>query len=73
MTSTANSASPAPSQQSHFTGRWRFWLSGNSGWLVEGGGYAMTYYAVAGITLLGLVLCLLGRVGDERQLPGAAQ
>lgn len=48
-------------------------MSGNSGWLVEGGGYAMTYYAVAGITLLGLALCLLARVGDERDLPGAAQ
>jgi len=48
-------------------------MSGNSGWLVEGGGYGLTYYAVAGITLLGLALCLLARVGDERQLTGAPQ
>lgn len=47
-------------------------MSGNSGWLVEGGGYAVTYYAVAGITLMGLGLCLLARVGDERQLPADA-
>ncbi len=48
-------------------------MAGNSGWLVEGGGYALTYYAVAGIMLVGLALCLLGRVGDDRNLPGAAQ
>lgn len=48
-------------------------LAGNSGWLVEGGGYALTYYAVAGITLVGLALCILARVGDDRPLPGAAQ
>jgi len=47
-------------------------MSGNSGWLVEGGGYAMTYFAAAGITLLGLVFCLLARVGDERLAPAAA-
>jgi PAT family beta-lactamase induction signal transducer AmpG len=48
-------------------------MSGNSGWLVEGSGYAMTYYAAAGMTLLGLVFCLLARVGDERDLPEAPQ
>jgi PAT family beta-lactamase induction signal transducer AmpG len=48
-------------------------MSGNSGWLVEGGGYALTYYAVAGITLIGLGLCLLARVGDQRQLPADGQ
>lgn len=47
-------------------------LAGNSGWLVEGGGYAFTYFAVAGITLIGLVLCILARVGDDRPLPGEA-
>ncbi|MBA3863503.1 MAG: hypothetical protein C0517_06125 [Erythrobacter sp.] len=41
-------------------------MAGNSGWLVEGGGYALAYYAVAAILLLGLVLCLLGGVDDER-------
>lgn len=41
-------------------------MSGNSGWLVEGAGYSMTYYVVAGITLLGVLFCLLGRVGVER-------
>jgi PAT family beta-lactamase induction signal transducer AmpG len=48
-------------------------MSGNSGWLVQGGGYALTYYAVAGITLIGLGLCLLARVGDQRQLPADGQ
>lgn len=47
----------------------RSFMSGNSGWLVEGGGYGLTYYAVAGITLAGLVLCLVARVGDDRDLP----
>lgn len=46
----------------------RSMMAGNSGLLVEGAGYAMTYYVVAGITLLGALLCLLGRVGDERQV-----
>ncbi|MGY6551518.1 MAG: hypothetical protein ACXIT4_06425 [Erythrobacter sp.] len=43
-------------------------MAGNSGWLVESGGYAMTYYAVALIRLAGLLFCLLARVGDERQI-----
>jgi PAT family beta-lactamase induction signal transducer AmpG len=43
-------------------------MAGNSGWLVHHGGYAFTYYAAAGVILLGLVLCLLGRVGDQRQI-----
>lgn len=43
------------------------------GWLVEGGGYGLTYYAVAAITLLGLALCLSVRVGDDRDMPGATQ
>jgi PAT family beta-lactamase induction signal transducer AmpG len=51
----------------------RSMMSGNSGWLVEGGGYGLTYFAVAAITLLGLAFCLLARVGDDRDLPGAAQ
>lgn len=44
----------------------RSMMSGNSGWLVEGGGYPATYLAVVGITLLGLGLCLIAGVGDER-------
>jgi MFS transporter, PAT family, beta-lactamase induction signal transducer AmpG len=48
-------------------------MAGNSGWLVEGGGYAITYFAVAGILLVGLALCILARVGDERGLPQSAQ
>jgi MFS transporter, PAT family, beta-lactamase induction signal transducer AmpG len=48
-------------------------MAGNSGWLVEGGGYAITYFAVAGILLVGLALCILARVGDERYLPQSAQ
>lgn len=48
----------------------RSFMGGNSGWLVEGSGYAITYYVVAGITLLGLVLCLLARVGDEQEIAG---
>lgn len=42
-------------------------MAGNSGWLVEGAGYSTTYFAVAGIILLGALCCLLSRVGDERQ------
>lgn len=45
----------------------RSMMAGNSGLLVEGAGYAMTYYIVASITLLGALFCLLGRVGDEQQ------
>ena len=41
-------------------------MSGNSGWLVEGGGYGATYLVVAAILVLGLTLCLLARVGDQR-------
>lgn len=46
----------------------RSMMAGNSGLLVEGAGYAMTYYVVASITLLGALFCLLGRVGDEQQV-----
>ncbi|MEO9468069.1 MFS transporter [Parasphingorhabdus sp.] len=44
-------------------------MSGNSGWLVESGGYAVTYYAVAAITLVALVLCLLAKVGKSEAVP----
>ncbi len=44
-------------------------MSGNSGWLVESGGYAMTYYAVATITLVALALCLLAKVGKSEAVP----
>lgn len=47
-------------------------LSGNSGWVVEGWGYAATYFVVAGLTLLGLVFGWFARIGDESQLPHAA-
>lgn len=40
-------------------------MSGNSGWLVESGGYAATYYAVAAITLVALALCILAKVGNS--------
>lgn len=48
-------------------------MSGNSGWLVEGGGYSATYLAVGGVTALGLILAWFARVGDARQLPEVAQ
>lgn len=47
-------------------------MSGNSGWLVESGGYAVTYYAVATITLVALALCLLAKVGKPEAVPTAA-
>lgn len=47
-------------------------MSGNSGWLVEGAGYSATFFAVAGVVGLGLVLAWAARIGDESQLPGEA-
>ena len=47
-------------------------MAGNSGWLVESGGYGVTYYAVAAITLLGLACALAGGVGNERHAAAAA-
>ncbi|MEO9634773.1 MAG: MFS transporter [Parasphingorhabdus sp.] len=47
-------------------------MSGNSGWLVESGGYAATYYAVAAITLVGFALCLMAKVGKSEAVPGTA-
>ncbi|ANY19615.1 hypothetical protein A6F68_01096 [Tsuneonella dongtanensis] len=40
-------------------------MAGNSGWLVEGGGYAITYFAVSAIILTGLALCLMAGVGNH--------
>ncbi|MEP0393336.1 MAG: MFS transporter [Erythrobacter sp.] len=51
----------------------RSFMTGNSGWLVEGEGYGATYLAVAGVLAVGLVLAWLARVGDDSQLPGTAQ
>ncbi len=48
-------------------------MSGNSGWLVEGWGYSATYFAVAAITLLGLIFGWFARIGDDSQLPSAPQ
>ncbi len=50
----------------------RAMMSGNSGWLVESGGYSATYYAVAAITLAGLALCLLAKVGKSDAVPKTA-
>ncbi|WP_108810205.1 MFS transporter [Sphingorhabdus sp. Alg231-15] len=47
-------------------------MSGNSGWLVESGGYAVTYYTVAAITLVALAICLLAKVGNPEAVPEAA-
>lgn len=44
-------------------------MSGNSGWLVESGGYAVTYYAVAAITFTALALCLIAKVGKSEAVP----
>lgn len=46
-------------------------ISGGSGWVVEGSGYAMAYYAVAGLSLAGLALCLLAKVGASNPEHGA--
>jgi len=48
-------------------------MSGNSGWLVESGGYAATYYAVAAITLVAFALCLLAKVGRPEAVPKTVQ
>ncbi len=48
-------------------------MSGNSGWLIESEGYAATYYAVAAITLAGLAICFLAKVGKSEAVPKAAQ
>lgn len=47
-------------------------MSGNSGWLVESWGYAVTYYVVAAITLAALGLCLLAKVGKSEAVPETA-
>lgn len=46
-------------------------FSGYSGWLAENGGYALTYFAVAAITLIGLALCLLAKIGRESEAAAA--
>lgn len=40
--------------------------SANSGFLIEMGGYSATYLFMSVTSLIGLILCLLARVGDER-------
>ncbi len=46
-------------------------MSGSFGWVVEGGGYAAAYYAVAALSLAGLFFCLLAKVGASDQEYGA--
>lgn len=43
-------------------------LSGASGWVVEAGGYQAAYLAVAGLTLAGLALLMLAKVGDDSSI-----
>ncbi|WP_173204681.1 hypothetical protein [Sphingopyxis sp. BSNA05] len=38
-------------------------MSGSFGWLIEASGYAAAYYAVAILSLGGLLFCLLAKVG----------
>lgn len=47
-------------------------MSGQSGWLVESGGYAATYYAVAAITMVAFAICLLAKVGKSEAVPKTA-
>lgn len=49
----------------------RSFMSGNSGWLVEGAGYGATYLAVAGIIMLGLALAWFARIGEASQMAEA--
>ncbi len=44
----------------------RSFMSGNSGWIVESGGYSAAYYAVAAVAALGLLFAILARVGNVR-------
>lgn len=41
-------------------------MSGNSGWVVEWGGYGAVLFCVAGIAAVGLVLATVSRIGDVR-------
>lgn len=43
-------------------------MSGNSGFVVEWGGYGAVFYCIAAIALLGLMLGLLARIGNARAL-----
>ncbi|MEM7689550.1 MAG: MFS transporter [Pseudomonadota bacterium] len=51
----------------------RLFMGGNSGWLVEGAGYGATYFAVAAMVLIGFAIVWFARVGDDNQIPSAAQ
>lgn len=43
-------------------------MSGASGWVVESGGYVAAYYAVAAISIVGMALAILAKVGRESAL-----
>ena len=46
-------------------------MSGSFGWVVEGSGYAAAYYAVAALSLAGLLFCLLAKAGAGEPAHGA--
>lgn len=48
-------------------------MSGNSGWLVEGSGYGVTYLAVGGVVMFGFLLAWAARIGDDSQIPEGAR
>jgi len=50
----------------------RSFYSGNSGFLIEWGGYQAIFVAIAVLASVGLVVLIFARVGDASELPSAA-
>lgn len=50
----------------------RSFYSGNSGFLIEWGGYQAIFVAIAALASLGLVVLIFARVGDASEVPSAA-
>jgi len=49
----------------------RSFYSGNSGFLIEWGGYQAIFIVIAALASIGLVVLLFARVGDASELPSA--
>lgn len=50
----------------------RSFYSGNSGFIIEWGGYQAIFIAIAALAFVGLVVLIFARVGDASELPSAA-
>ncbi|MEL6707555.1 MAG: MFS transporter [Pseudomonadota bacterium] len=51
----------------------RSFYAGNSGFVIEWGGYQAIFIAIAALASIGLVVLIFARVGDDSQLPSAAK